>query len=83
MTDPEALFLIFAVSQRLIHEFREEDLVEELSSISQKLKAAGADVDEAFSIIAEHEERKLRWIKCDFSRFLSMVLDFSKYVEDA
>jgi hypothetical protein len=85
LMDARVLFLLFSALQKTTYEAGEKDLIEAfrfLKSLSKKFKDAGIDVDEAFSIIAEHEEWKFRKLKGEFERFVTVTLDFMNYPED-
>jgi len=85
LKDVRALFLFLGASQKTTYEAGEKDLTETFrfpKSLSKKFKDAGIDVDEAFSIIAEHEEWKFRRLKEDFEKFVTIALDFINYPED-
>jgi hypothetical protein len=85
LKDTRVSFLLFSAFQKTTYEAGEKDLIEafrSLKSLSRKFKDAGIDVDEAFSIIAEHEEWKFRRLKEDFEKFVTIALDFINYPED-
>jgi len=85
LIDTRVSFLLFSALQKTTYEAGEKDLTETfrfLESLSKKFKDAGIDVDEAFSIIAEHEEWKFRRLKEDFEKFVTIALDFINYPED-
>ena len=85
LMDARVSFLLFSALQKTTYEAGEKDLIEAfrfLKSLSRKFKDAGIDVDEAFSIFAEHEEWKFRKLKEEFERFVTMALDFMNYPED-
>ena len=85
LKDTRVSFLLLSILQKTTYEAGEKDLIEafrSLKSLSRKFKDAGIDVDEAFSIIAEHEEWKFRRLKEDFEKFVTIALDFINYPED-
>lgn len=84
LEDERALSLLILVSQAALTRVSEGDLESIYRDLSVRFENAGVDVGDALEAIYEHDLWKLRQIRGDFGKFISVYLDFIvNYPDDA